>query len=167
MPNYHIGQFPRLKGCFTEEFCIRGMTLRQIGVELGLPMRRIEKGAYIAFALQLPAYHEFRLGGWAEFSTDKFVTYNKRKGKIKWHEDKFEEVYEGRRVPISIDEAKKAWLKNMRYHKLIKILPALDHQESDDYPTGGKASQIIITHPVRCQVVQFLKLDDVFHSVWG
>ena len=37
------------KGCFTEEYCILKMTLKQIGRELGLLSRVIRNGAYILF----------------------------------------------------------------------------------------------------------------------
>lgn len=158
-----IGDMVGLKGCFTEEYFVRGLSLRQIGKELGLPLHILADGAYVAFAVELPRYPDFELGGWAKYSTDKFIDY--RKGKMDWSELKFEETYAGIRVPISIDEAKKAWLSNMRNEKLIKVLPQIKDPNAE-YPVGGLASQIIIRNEVRCQIVKFLKLNDIFRSVW-
>jgi len=162
---YQVGQTAYLKGCFTEEFFIRGMTAQQIGQELGLPQRRLTEGMFIAYAVRLPALHEFKLGGWAEFSTDKFIEY--RKGKMIWNESDFEKTYDGKRMPISIEAAKKGWRQNMTHIKLIKVLLPIVHDNRDVYPSGGKASQIIITHPIECHVVKFLKPNDLFRGVWS
>ena len=159
-----VGQVIYNKGCFTEEYFLRGLSGAQIGRELGLPPHRLVNGLFISFAIQLPAFHEFKLGGWAKYSTDNFVTYRKRK--MKWSEAAFERTYEGKRMPISIEEAKKGWLAGMRNEKLIKVIPNIPRQEGDEYPQGGKASQIIVVHPIRCQVTNFLQLDEVFRGVW-
>ncbi len=164
--NYIIGQYVPHKGCFTEEYFLRGLSLKQIGIELGLPSRRLVKGAYICWAEQLPALHEFHLGGWAKFSTDKFVRYG-RGGKLKWYEDKYEETYAFIRTPITVEQAKQGWLAGMRHEKLLKVVPMLGHDDTDLYPPGGRASQIIVSHPIRCKVVKFLNDDDVFRGVWG
>ncbi len=161
---YEIGQIRKLKGCFTEEYFLRGLSVSKIGQELGLPGHRLKDGVFVAFALQLPYYHEFELGGWAKYSTDKFVTYDK--GKMTWSRFKFEETYAGKRMPISIEDAKMAWLKNMRHEKLIKILPVIPHKDDDKYPSGGIASQIIVKHTISCQIVKFLKGNETFNSVW-
>lgn len=160
-----VGQHLDLKGCFTEEFFLRGLTLSQIGVELGLPSHRLNDGVFIAFAIRLPSIHEFDLGGWAEYATDNFIEY--KNGKSTWNEQKFEQTYDGKRMPISIEAAKKAWRENMKNEKLIKILPKIAHQQNDFYPPGGKASQIIISKPVKCHVVKFLNRGEVFNSVWN
>lgn len=161
---YAINQVLFLKGCFTEEYCLRGLTLHQIAQELGLPAHRVEKGAFIAFALTLPAFHEFYPGGWAEYSTDKFVEY--RKGKMKWKEEQYEATYEGKRMPISVEQVKNAWLDSMKNEKLVKVLPAVPHSEGDDYPPGGLASQIVIVHGVKCLITQFLESNQVFRGIW-
>ncbi len=149
---------------FTEEYFIRGLTLRQIGEELGLPQHRLKEGAWICFALELPVYQNFRLGGWAEFSTDNFVTYDE--GKMKWSEADYEETYAGKRLPVKINNAKRSWLSNMRKEKLVKILPAIPHSKTDAYPKGGKASQVIIMKKIRCYITKFPDYDDIFRGVW-
>lgn len=161
---YKVGQVEYLKGCFTEEYFLRGLSVSQIGTELGLPQDRLANGIFISFALQLPSFHEFKLGGWAEFATDNFIKY--RKGKMKWSETDFEKTYEGKRIPISIEAAKKSWLANMRNEKLIKVLPVIKHQQDDIYPAGGRASQVIIVHPIRCHITTFLKANEIFRGVW-
>jgi hypothetical protein len=55
----------------------------------------------------------------------------------------------------------------MRHEKLIKVIPLIDHQNSDVYPSGGLASQIIVKEKIQCQVVQFLKSNEVFRDVWA
>ncbi len=162
---YQVGQILHLGGCFTEEYCIRGLNVKQIGVELGLPQHRLNDGVFIAFARKLPYFHDFELGGWAKFSTDKFVEY--RKGKMNWILSDFEKTYAGKRMPISIEDAKNAWLKNMRHEKLIKVLPVIPHHDDDKYPAGGLASQIIVRNKIECEIVQFLKSNEVFKDVWG
>jgi len=164
-PRFAIGDTPYLDGCFTEEYFIRGMTLQRIGTELGLPQYQLSDGAFIAFALQLPSFNGFQLGGWTEFRASKFVDF--RNGKKKWSKAKFEKTYQGKRLPISLEDAKKGWMKNMRNEKLVKVLPNIPPHENEKYPAGGLASQVIITHPIQCQVVKFLKHNEIFRSVWG
>jgi len=160
-----VGQVVKLKGCFTEELFLRGLTLSQIGVELGLPSHRLNEGVFISFALQLPTVNQFDLGGWAEYSTDNFISYGKNGAQ--WSEKDFEKTYKDKRMPITIEEAKKGWLMNMRQEKLIKIIPVIPHSNDDFYPSGGKASQVIIKQPINCQIVKFLKRGEVFNSVWA
>lgn len=161
------GTYERLKGCFTEEYFIRGLSLKRIGMELGLPSSRLRKGAWICWAEQLPAIHEFYLGGWTKFPTHNFVRYN-RHGKMKWYEDKYEETYAMIRTPITIEQAKQGWLAGMRHEKLVKVVPILGHDDNNPPPPGGRASQIIVVQLIRCKVVKFLKNDDdVFRGVWG
>lgn len=162
--NFKTGQIKYFQGCFTEEYFLRGLSVSQIGVELGLPSHRLKNGIYIAFAIKFPSFYEFKLGGWAEFSTDRFIEY--RKGKMKWIETKFEETYKGKRIPISIDDAKKAWLENMKHEKLVKVIPFIPHHEEDIYPPGGRASQIIVVNPIQCQITNFLKGNQIFNGVW-
>lgn len=160
-----VGQIVKMDGCFTEEYFLRGLSVKQIGQELGLPAHRMIKGVFVIFALELPQYHQFELGGWAEFATDKFIDYDN--DGMNWDEKKFEDLYANRRMPISIDDAKTNWMKNMMNEKLVKVITAVGSSKDDIYPSGGKASQIILREKVNCQVVQFLKSNDIFHSVWG
>lgn len=160
-----VGDLIYLDGCFTEEFFIRGLTLSKIATELGLPSHRIKEGAWIAFAIQLPQKHQFYLGGWTQFATDKFIEY--RKNSMFWDAKKYMELYEGKRMPLTIDQAKEAWLSNMRKEKLIKVIPKVAHQPQDVYPPGGIASQIIINTPIQCHIVQLLQPNDVFQGCWG
>lgn len=164
-PKLAIGDTPYFDGCFTEEYFIRGLNFQQIGAELGLPKRRMVNGAFIAYAVQFPTMTGFHLGGWTAYETALFMEYRRNKIPF-WNEEKFEEVYSGKRFPMSIEEAKKAWLRNMRHEKLIKVILNVDHRDDDDYPQGGRASQIIVTRPIECHVVQFLNGDDVFRGVW-
>ena len=160
-----IGDYLNLTGCFTEEYFIRGMSVYQIGVELGLPLQRLKNGVYVSFAIELPTIHGFKLGGWTEFPTQLFM--ESRKGKMEWNETKFEETYDGKRMPISIEKAKRGWLNNMKQEKLVKVLPIDRYEKGDEFPSGGKASQIIVVHPLRCQVTNFLKYDEIFRGVWN
>ena len=159
-----IGKSLFLTGCFTEEFFLRGLNVRQIGKALGLPEYRLANGLYIAWAVQLPSFHEFKLGGWAEFPTSEFYDYTKKRDK--WSEEKFEKTYEGKRVPITIEQAKYAWLENMKHEKLIKVLLNIPGQDGDKYPAGEQASQIIVVHPIRCQIMKFIDGNDVFKGIW-
>lgn len=164
--NYKKGQVLYLKGCFTEEFFLRGLSVSQIGRELGLPSHRLANGIFISYAIKFPALHEFKLAGWAEYSTDHFVEYGK-KGRVKWSEENFEKTYRGKRMPMSIEDAKKARLDGMKHHKLVKVIPNIPHRNTDEYPSGGKASQLIVVHPIQCHITNFLKGNEVFRGVWS
>lgn len=161
---YEVGDRRSLKGCFTEEYFLRGLSVNEIGKELGLPPHMLSNGIFISFALQLPTFDNFELGGWAKYSTDNFINY--RKGKMKWIESKFESTYKDKRVPIPIDQAKKAWVENMKKEKLIKILPNIPNNQSDIYPAGRFASQIIVINPIECQITNYLKNNEIFRGVW-
>lgn len=160
-----VGQVINCSGCFTEEFFLKGLTAQQIGTELGLPQRCLAEGMFVSYAIQLPSFYQFELGGWAKYSTDKFVAY--RKNKMNWKQKEFDKIYDGKRMPISIAEAKRGWLENMKYHKLIKILLPIAYLNTDEFPAGGKASQIIVTDPIPCEVVKFLKPNELFQGVWN
>ncbi len=167
MPQFkplELGQFIELDGCFTEEYCLRGLSVRQIGEELGYKPFRMSQGIFIAFAIEFPSFDQFELGGWTKYSTDHFFDEDR---KVKWSEHEFEETYYRKRIPISIEAAKIAWLKNMRSEKLIKVLPVVPHQDKTDYIPGGLASQIIVTSKIKCQLVKFLAVNEVFKDVWS
>lgn len=161
---YTIGQNISLMGCFTDEYSLRGMSVLEIGRELGLPLARLSEGVYVAWAVQLPTIENFKLGGWAEYSTDHFVRYQEKQ--MVYSEKKYMATLKGKRMPISIEEAKKSWLMHMNNEKLIKIVPVIPHQEGDHYPPGGKAAQLIVTNPILCQVAKFLHIHEVFRGTW-
>lgn len=160
----NVGDMLQLTGCFTEEYCLRGLIVNQIAKELGLLENRFKNGIFIAWAIQLPTMSQFELAGWVQFPTDKFATYHPQKG-TQWHRILFEQTYKDKRMPISIEQAKQAWLQNMKHEKLVKVLMNIPGQ-GEDFPAGGKASQIIVTSPIMCSVVKKLSSNDVFNGVW-
>ena len=161
-----VGDFVELTGCFTEEYFIRGMAAHEIVQELGLPARFKLKRMYVAMAIHLPGIHDFELGGWAKFSTDKFFNYDKSTKKGRWSKVKFEEVYRNKRMPLSVDAAKQAWRDGMNSEKLIKVLFNTPKSDRDRYPEGGRASQIIVTRPVKCLITTTLLPTHRFTGVW-
>lgn len=164
MPTYHLreGDLTMQRGCFTFEQHIAGMTLEEIGKELGLPPERLIRGGWIVFAVNLPWSNDFDLAGWAEFSTDNFVKDGS------WNRMDFEKTYKNKRMPISIFEAKAGWLQEMNNRKLVKLVLAVPHDDSHRYPSGGKAPQIIVNRELRCQVVKYLPpgSQERFLGVW-
>ncbi len=161
-----VGDIANLSGCFTHEEWITGKNASQIATELGLPPHRMKDGIFVCWAEVLPTAQQFHLGGYAKFATDNFISY--KNGQTIWSERDFENTYkDGGRMQISIDEAKRAWLSEMRRSKLVKVIPVIPHAEGDKYPPGNKAPQIIVSAPIRCQVAKFLKPYEVFRGVWN
>jgi len=177
-------------GCFTQEYSLKGKTLKQIFVELGLPDRRLHEGAYIVYSLWVPRYNQFELGGHTKHSTEKFITYGE-KGAMNWNKTKFLETYPNHRFnqylregmtgwnresvekkygePINsktIETVKREWLKINNNRKLLKVLPGIRHKDGEEYPSGGRANQIILKENMKCQVVGKYLPNDVFHGVW-
>ncbi|PPK88768.1 hypothetical protein CLV84_1739 [Neolewinella xylanilytica] len=161
-----VGHMIDLVGCFTEEYFIRGLNASQIVKELGLPDRYQQLKMYVAMAIHLPSICDFELGGWAEFSTDNFFNYDKQGRGSKWDAKKFEKVYQGKRMPISINTAKQAWRDGMNHEKLVKVLFDTDHRDQDKYRAGGRASQIIVTRPIKCLIAKQLSPTERFTGVW-
>ncbi len=150
------------KGCFTFEQHIAGMTLEEIGKELGLPRERLIRGGWVVFALNLPYGDDFDLGGWAQFSTDNFMKDDA------WNRMDFEKTYKNKRMPISIFEAKSGWMQEMNNRKLVKLVLGVPHDDSHAYPAGGLAPQIVVKRQLRCLVVKYLPPNSLerFRGVW-
>jgi len=51
---------------------------------------------------------------------------------------------------------------------LVKLVLAVPHDDSHQYPSGGKAPQIIVNRELRCQVVKYLppSSQERFRGVW-
>lgn len=151
-------------GCFTFEQHIAGMTLEEIAKELGLPSERLIKGGWVVFALKLPFGDDFDLGGWAEFETKNFFDYDKKQ----WSRMDFEKTYKGKRMPISIFEAKNGWMQEMNNRKLVKLVLGVRHDDRHSYPAGGLAPQIIVKTKLKCLAVKYLPPNSMerFRGVW-
>lgn len=161
-----VGDTGNFSGCFTHEEWITGKNANQIAIELGLPPHRMKDGIFVVWAEVLPNVHQFDLGGYAKFATDNFIDYST--GKAVWDEKRFEQTYAGgKRMNVSIPDAKQAWLQEMRRSKLVKVISVVPGAATDVYPPGNKAPQIIVNTPIRCQVAKFLKPHEVFRGVWG
>ena len=153
-------------GCFTTEYFLRGLTLKNIFKELGLKQSQLSEGAVIAYALNLPGINEFELGGWTEHSTDKFEEF--RNGQRFWNKEKYNEVFfPGSRLSKNdINDYKKAWLDRMNQEKLVKVIPVTSKGEGK-WPKGNKAAQIIVSRPILCTVIGHYKPHDYFKGAWG
>ena len=159
MQTIHLeeGKTTMQKGCFTYEQYISGMTLEEIGRELGLPPARLMNGGWVVFALKLPLFDQFDCGGWAEFSTDNFMKKSALTKNEVWNRMAYEKTYKNRRLPVSILDAKAGHMQQMATRKLVKLVPVLMHNDTYKYPSGGKAPQIIVYQELPCQVLKFLQ----------
>ena len=164
LAKYRVGEIVFKGGCFTLEYFIRGLTCDEIGKELGLPPRVMANGASIAMAIELPSYNGFKPAGWTRFSTDNIS--HRKNGKMVWDEATYLEFYTGKRLPIPIREIQKSWLSDMKKEKLVKVLPNIDYEDNEYFPRGGKAGQIVVTNPLRCEVTNQLTLNDRFKGIW-
>jgi len=180
----------RKKGCFTQEYSLKGLTLKQIFEELGLPDRQLHEGANIIFALRLPTYDQFELGGYSKYSTEKFIKYGE-KGSMNWNKTRFlktypahdfnrflriamagwtsdsvEKEYGSKDSPMTIEMAKREWLRINNNRKLVKVIPILGPKDEDIYPAGGRANQIMLKKEIECQVIGHFMPNDIFKGVW-
>jgi hypothetical protein len=162
-----VGDVGNFTGCFTHEEWITGKNAHQIATELGLPPHRMADGIFVVWAEVLPSASQFHLGGYAKFATNNFISYGKN-GDAIWSEKDFENTYkDGGRMSISIDEAKRAWMSEMRRSKLVKVISVVPGASTDVYPPGNKAPQIIVNTPIRCQIAKFLKPHETFRGIWS
>lgn len=149
---FSVGQRVYLGGCFTFDNYIVDQNLTEIARLMGLPLKVVSQGVFIAHPLRIPSMNEFELGGTTLDSTDKFMDYSGKEPV--YQRDKFEKLYaQASVIPVDFHQIKKQYHNIFGAQKLVKIIAP----SAKDYPPGGMSPQFVMKKDaIPCRIVKFI-----------
>ncbi len=149
---FRVGKRINLGGCFTFDSYILDQNLTEIARRMGLPLKVVSQGVYIAHPLRIPSMNEFELGGVTYDSTDKFMDYSGNEPI--YQSEKFKKLYSQNSViPVDFHQIKKQYHNSFGAQKLVKIIAP----SATDYPPGGMSPQFVMKRDaIPCRIVKFI-----------